>query len=231
MAFRRKAQFVLQLKPDILIVPECENPEKLIFPKNIPVPNDLLWFGSNPNKGLGIFSFGNYKFKKLDCHNDDLRLIVPLEVSNGENKFNLIAIWANNTNDKKNQYVGQIWKALSHYDDLLNQQSSILIGDFNSNSIWDQPRRIGNHTHVVEKLIEKDIYSCYHNHFGFEHGKEKHSTLYMYRDNKKGYHIDYCFASKDFIDKLISVKIGNYKKWGKYSDHMPVIAHFNAFTL
>jgi exodeoxyribonuclease III len=32
MAFRKKADFILTYKPDILIVPECEHPDKLLFP-------------------------------------------------------------------------------------------------------------------------------------------------------------------------------------------------------
>lgn len=31
MAFRKKADFILTYKPDILVVPECEHPEKLVF--------------------------------------------------------------------------------------------------------------------------------------------------------------------------------------------------------
>lgn len=36
MAFRKKADFVLTYKPDILIVPECEYPENLVFPIKTP---------------------------------------------------------------------------------------------------------------------------------------------------------------------------------------------------
>ena len=142
-------------------------------------------------------------------------------------QFNLFAIWANNTSDKANQYVGQIWKALDHYKDLLSDKPSMLIGDFNSNTIWDKPRRLGNHSHVVDKLKEFDIYSCYHNFFGVEQGQEEHSTLYMYRHNDKGYHIDYCFASQYFINELSLVEVGNYTFWKRHSDHVPLMINFN----
>ncbi len=59
MAFRKKAGFILAHQPDILIVPECEHPDKLLFPVGIPKPTDTLWFGKNQHKGLGIFSYGN----------------------------------------------------------------------------------------------------------------------------------------------------------------------------
>ena len=55
MAFRKKAEFILAYKPDILVVPECEHPDKLKFDQALPAPTNILWFGSNKNKGLGIF--------------------------------------------------------------------------------------------------------------------------------------------------------------------------------
>ena len=79
MAFRKKACFILSYKPDILIVPECEHPDKLLFPMNTPKPTDVLWFGKNQNKGLGIFSYNNFRFRVLDNHNQNLQMIIPIE--------------------------------------------------------------------------------------------------------------------------------------------------------
>lgn len=59
MAFRKKAKFILTEQPDILVVPECENPDKLIFENDLNKPTDLFWFGQNPNKGLGVFSYSH----------------------------------------------------------------------------------------------------------------------------------------------------------------------------
>ena len=59
-AFRKKAEIILTLNPDILVIQECESPERLIFKNSTMKPNDFLWFGDNQNKGLGIFSFGNF---------------------------------------------------------------------------------------------------------------------------------------------------------------------------
>jgi exodeoxyribonuclease-3 len=227
MAFRNKAEFILVYKPDILIVPECECPEKLIFKNNNHIPNDILWYGTNQNKGLGIFSYGNYKFKLLECHNPNFKNILPISVTNGEIDFVMFAIWANNPDDKDGQYVTQVWKAINYYEDLLSEENVILIGDFNSNTIWDKPRREGNHSAVVEKLKSKRIFSTYHEFFKQEQGKEKHATLFMYRHENKPYHIDYCFASNDFIRKLVNVEVGNFKDWREYSDHKPLMVQFD----
>ncbi len=37
-----------------------------------------LWFGTNLNKELAIFSYSNFKFKLLDTHNPELRMIIPI---------------------------------------------------------------------------------------------------------------------------------------------------------
>ena len=218
---------ILAYKPDILIVPECECPEKLSFNTGTQKPKDIVWFGANQNKGLAIFSYSDYKFKVLDNHNDDLKMIIPIAVSNGNFNFNLFAIWANNPNDKDGQYVTQVWKAIHHYDTAITNSQTILIGDFNSNTIWDKPRREGNHSTVVKKLEDKGVYSVYHKHFSQAQGKEQHPTLYLYRRRDKPYHIDYCFASLDMIEHLKSVEVGDYDFWIKYSDHVPVIVTFD----
>jgi exonuclease III len=226
MAFRKKAASILAYQPDILIVPECENPEKLKFESKVQLPTDVLWYGNNPDKGLGVFSYSNYKFELLDCYNPDFKNILPIAVTGGDIDFTLFAIWANNTDDKEGHYITQVWKALHYYEPLLSESKTILIGDFNSNTIWDKPRRAGNHSTVVEKLEAKKIFSTYHKFYHQIQGKEEHATLFMYRHQDKPYHIDYCFASIDFIEKLESVEIGTYEDWTKHSDHKPLIVKF-----
>jgi len=227
MAFRKKAKLILAHKPDILVVPECEHPEKLKFEIDLLQPTDSLWFGNNTNKGLGIFSYGNCRLQLQDTHNPALRTIVPVSVKFKRTQFMLYAIWAYNPDDPDGTYVEQVWKAIDHYDKSLTNKKTILIGDFNSNTIWDKKKRLSNHSNVVKRLENKGIYSCYHLHHQQTQGKEKHPTLYMYRHRDKPYHIDYCFVSADMAKKIHSVEIGDYDCWRKYSDHMPVIVTFS----
>lgn len=77
--FRKKADSILSFAPDILVVQECEHPDKILNSK----ATDFLWFGDNQNKGLGIFSFSNYRFTLLDCHTLDYKFIVPISVTGG----------------------------------------------------------------------------------------------------------------------------------------------------
>ncbi len=224
MAFRKKVDLLLRYKPDLLIIPECEHADKIIFPAP---PTSAIWYGDNQNKGLGVFSFGNYRLELLIHHEPSLKTILPIAVSGDNMNFTLFAIWANNPQDKGNQYVGQIWKAIHLYEDLITSERTVLIGDFNSNSIWDKPRRVGNHTTLVEKLALKQIKSVYHHYFDQAHGSEQHPTFNLYKNANKPYHLDYCFVSKDIMLKLVKIQVGTYGDWKKYSDHLPLIIDFN----
>lgn len=227
MAFRKKIEFVKSYKPDILIVPECENLDKLNFNSEKGMPNGVFWYGNNPNKGLGVFSFSDFRVNLSKLHDERFKIILPLNVNNGRVEYSLFAIWANNPTDRGFQYIGQVWKALDYYRDMIGKEKTLLVGDFNSNSIWDRKGRISNHTDVVNLLKTKGIESVYHKYFEREHGKEAHPTLYMYRHLNKPYHIDYCFASSDMIQKLKEVEVGEYSKWISVSDHMPLVFDFH----
>lgn len=226
MAFRKKAAFILTYQPDILIVPECEHLDKLTFSAGTTKPTDTLWFGTNQHKGLAIFSYSNFKFKLLDIHNPELRMIIPISVTGGEVDFTLFAIWAYNPQDSGYKYIGQVWKAILHYESLLTGGHIILAGDFNSNLIWDRPHRKVSHAVLVAKLASLGIFSTYHTHLDIAQGVEEHPTYFMYRHRNRPYHLDYCFVSSVLLKKLQSVEIGDYDFWTQYSDHVPVIATF-----
>ena len=231
MAFRKKAEFILAYKPDIVVVQECECIEKLIFGSGVQLPTDALWFGNNQNKGLGIFSYSDLRFKVIESHRKDLQTIVPIAVTGGEFGFNLFAIWANNPGDPDGQYIEQVWKAIHHYDGLLSAKQNILAEDFNSNTIWDRKRRPGNHSNVVKRLAEKGIYSAYHLYHGQTQGNEQHPTFYLYRNQTKAYHLDYCFVSDNLAKQILAVELGAYDFWAKHSDHVPLIITMDTVNL
>lgn len=226
MAFRKKAEYILKHQPDIVIIPECEHPDKLKFKSGTVLPTDVFWHGTNLNKGLGVFSYSNYKFQLHDSYNPDFRMIIPLSVTGGKVDFILFAVWANNPQDPSYQYIGQVWKAVNFYTDLLKNKKIIIAGDFNSNTIWDNLPRKVNHSAVVKLLEDKKIYSAYHKFFNQIQGQEEHKTLFMYRHENKPYHIDYCFTSADLAKKISNVEIGNYEEWTMHSDHSPLFVTF-----
>ena len=226
MAFRKKNEKIISLNPDIIVVSECENEEKLKFGNLTPTPNDFFWYGNNEHKGIGIFSYSDYKFELVEEFNPEFRYIIPLKVSNDNEEFYLFAIWAmDNKVRKEARYIAQVWLAINHYAELLDKPI-ILVGDFNSNQIWDKEKRIANHSSVVKLLSEKSIESLYHKSYSENHGKETQPTFFLHRNKEKPYHLDYCFASGKFWSKDFSITVGDFVEWINFSDHLPIEIEF-----
>lgn len=227
MAFRKKANVILPYQPDILVVQECEHPDKINFTEHLQQPTGIIWTGDNTNKGLGIFLYNGFTGHMHKAHNTAFKFIAPTVIKKGSSSFMLFGVWANNPNDKDGAYVTQIWKALAAYKNIIKKNSTIITGDFNSNAIWDKPRREGNHSTIVQLLAKKTIGSTYHSYYNQQQGKEAHATWYLHRNAIKPYHLDYCFTSANMLQHLQHVEIGNAAYWLQYSDHMPVISTFN----
>ncbi len=228
MAFRKKNARVLDKKPDLVVIPECENEQKLKFGKLTPTPNDFLWYGDNKNMGLGIFSYGDYQFSVHPNYNPDYKIIVPVVVTNAESEFLLLAVWANNREDRNARYVEQVWKAIHYYDHLIAEEHVMILGDLNSSVVFDKKHRIGNHTDVVKVLGDIGIRSLYHSFYEEVQGKESQPTFFMQKNIDKPYHIDYCFTSDCISSKLQQYDVGEYDKWIGFSDHMPLIIDFKS---
>lgn len=225
-AFRKKFHKILLEEPDVLVIQECEHPDRLTFKSETLQPTDVIWIGDKQHKGLGIFTFGDFKLKRIDNHNSDIKFVLPVLVYNSIHEFTLVGIWANNPQDAQGQYVEQVWKTVNYYEDLIGNTNTILAGDLNSNSIWDRPRKIGNHSHVAEALEKKHIFSVYHKYLDQKHGEEKDPTFFLQRKISKPYHIDYCFVSDDLMEKLKSFEIGILERWITLSDHLPLMITF-----
>jgi len=223
MAFRKKFQYILELEPDLLLIQECENEEKLKGALDNVGYNQFLWFGKNVNKGLAAISFNTTKIEIMEDFNHEFEFIVPVHMKIDDRRINLFHIWTMpHQTDRSKNYVGQIWGAINYYSDYL-KEDSLLIGDFNSNAIWDKKYRVGNHSAVVEFLNQNEIHSIYHRNFNINHGDEKDPTLFLLKNKQKPYHMDYCFASASLLSAKTSFEVGEFDDWIKLSDHMPIV--------
>jgi len=225
MAFRKKYTSILAWKPDILIVPECENPEKI----NNKFYYQELWVGHNKHKGLGVFSFNNIDINIHDSYSEEYKYVLPITVSDSLKRINLIAIWSqNNKEDPRRRYIGEVWNSLNYYKELLSQPI-IIAGDLNWNMIWDikpEYSLYGKLTDVLNLLNEFGISSAYHHCKDMKFGCEQDPTFFLQYKRQKPYHIDYIFASADMMNKVKSVNVGEYGEWRPYSDHVPLLVEF-----
>ena len=228
MKFRDKAQIILEHNPDILVIQECEAFERIDFNKFSKLPTSMHWTQyESGNKGLGIFSFGNFSFKVQENYSSEFSVIVPVRVSDGTEDINLYGVWTVNTRKPGGSYIDQIWNAVEFYDPHIRSEKTMLIGDFNSNVIFDKKNRQATHQNLVTRLAEKGIKSVYHSKFNQTQGLEQEPTFYLYRHQDKPFHIDHCFASEDLLNRIDSLKIGKYEDWKAYSDHTPMILTLN----
>lgn len=227
MAFRNKTEPILKQKPDLLIVQECESLDKFDFDSFPVKPTSMHWCGyKEGKKGVAIFSFGKYSFRVHDLYSEAFSVVVPIIVSNGTEEYNVIAVWTVDTREKDGHYIDQIWKAIDHYDTHITASRTILIGDFNSNVIFDKKTRESSHGNMVTKLAKKGIVSAYHEKHKQVQGTERDPTFYLYRHQDKPFHLDHCFISADLLSRLQKVEIGKFEDWHKLSDHAPMTVSF-----
>jgi hypothetical protein len=221
LAFRKKVEKLARFRPEIAVISECESIERLGDKHTSLFPN-ALWFGDNPHKGLGVFSTSAYSLTVHPAYDPRFRWVVPICVT-GLESFTLLAVWTKDHKDRKQGYIGQLFLALQQYQTLLEKETCLVVGDLNSNAIWDSLPRVGNHTAVVQMLKEYGVESTYHCFFQEEHGQESVPTYYFHHHREKGYHIDYGFLPVEWIERVESVHIGTYEEWREWSDHVPVV--------
>ncbi|HWS83089.1 MAG TPA: hypothetical protein VN207_02395 [Ktedonobacteraceae bacterium] len=214
MAYAKKQKHILALQPDIAIIQECS--EKDIKESNAQF---YYWVGNNPHKGLGVLGFDDHTYSIDSSYTNDFPWFIPLRVK--DMKLNILAIWAHKKNQEE-RYVRITNKAVDYYKSFLEKHASIVIGDFNSNTIWDKEHLGQSHSNLVKQLEHLHLRSIYHYQTQEKQGDEKTFTLYMYRHPDKGYHIDYAFLSKNLLDKT-HLLIPDSKAWLRVSDHIPLI--------
>ena len=88
MAFHQKIEAILPLKPDIAVISECAAPEILAL-RGLDrfSPETCLWMGKNPNKGLGVFAFGDVALQRAEPFFPTLDFVLPVVVT-GAVQFN-----------------------------------------------------------------------------------------------------------------------------------------------
>src|ERR1035437_2234802 len=112
-AFRKKADLILAHHPDILVIQECEHPDKFVYNGTNKKPNSLYWYGDSRQKGICMHSFNDYKFELLPNFNPKFRYILPFRVTGHGQTFTLFAIWAMSNNENyEARYIGQVWLAI-----------------------------------------------------------------------------------------------------------------------
>lgn len=208
--FRDKFQEVLAIEADIYVIQECENPAECSSTTYKKFADNYLWIGENKNKGLGVFARKGILLEENSWPKYCLRNFLSIRVNS---VFDLIAVWACKPYIEE-YYIYQNINIPYYNND------TVIIGDFNSNAIWDKKHYTRTHSAIVQQLNEIGLCSAYHYINGEDQGKESTPTFYLYRHAEKGYHIDHCFISANNIQNY---RILHSIDWLKKSDHLPIL--------
>lgn len=207
--FREKFSCMQALDADIYVIQECENPER--YSKEFSrFYHNHVWYGEKDSKGLAVFARSGIVIHLNDWPSYCLRHFISVRVNEA---FDLLGVWASPPYIEE-YYVYQAIN-IERYN-----RDTVIIGDFNSNAIWDKKIKRRNHAAVVEILNAKNLVSAYHYVTGEEQGEESKATFYMYGHRDKPYHIDHCFLA---AERIGSFQILEADGWLQYSDHMPIV--------
>jgi len=217
-AFRRKQHQLLDLEPDVAVVPECENPEEK---GDWSAWTDWEWTGDDPHKGLGVFT------------RNDITISDTTKISEADHflhvetdAVDVLAVWAMNDRENPRQrYIGQVHTVLETRPGLVDG-GTVVAGDFNWNAMWDESPNsplCGDLAGVRETLNENGLYSAYHAVCGDEFGEEAEATFHMHKKEERPYHIDYAFVPQRLMGPDVGVTVGRYDDWIDASDHMPLL--------
>jgi exonuclease III len=237
-ALRKKLDEVDSLDADVLIIQECEDPSQSTKAYQDWAGSDYLWVGTNKNKGIGVFPKLGNTVKKLNWSGKfqisglrskslstswvtkDLQLFLPFRLND---KYNVLGCWTKGNETQIFGYMGQFWKFLQIHRNELNQQNTIIIGDFNSNAIWDKQDRWWSHSDTIKELSEISIESLYHFQTNEKQGKESKPTFFLHKKVSKAYHIDYVFMSSNLLARS-KIELGKSEMGLTVRDQMPLCA-------
>ena len=212
--FTKKAPLLEPFGADITVIQEIAAP--------IERTKHILWFGDNKYQGVAVIANPSYKIEFLEQNPNAPKYVVPISVK-GPRSFVLFAVWT--LGKQEMRYIRAAATAIDMYRNIFASNDVVMMGDFNSNSIWDRehPPHL-NHSGMVKKLEEYDMVSAYHHNRKLAHGLEPRSehTFHLYGHEEKSYHIDYCFLPSHWANTIDSVNIGAYDYWCKHSDHRPL---------
>jgi len=218
-AFRRKFEPLEVLDADLFVIQECEDPSRSSEEYQSWAGN-YLWKGQSKNKGIGIFARKGKSISALDWNDGGNELFLPARI---DDKFDLLAVWTQRGGPKTYGYIAMFGRYL-HLNKHRFAPQTLICGDFNSNKIWDKPRREWTHSRCVEELGALGFESLYHLANGEAQGVEAHPTFFLHRHINRPYHIDYLFAHNDRLRaESLKLDVGVPDDWLKFSDHMPIV--------
>jgi hypothetical protein len=166
--FRYKAVHVATLRPDVLVVQECEPLDGilLIGGEEQPTLHHRLADPANPRRAIGVFSYSGMEVTPVDL-DAPLYGFRRLTAGRGSADFNIVGIWTADTDVRATAYR-QAVDGLRMHADWIRQRPTVMLGDFNDNASWAR----SFWPEVLELTAPLGLVSAYHAFFGESFGAE-----------------------------------------------------------
>jgi exonuclease III len=225
MALGRKWPRLSQFKADIYVIQECSQSDLNHIGSEFGLSDH--WIGSNPHKGLGLLV--RKPFEVVDFQHTGLTWIGCAKIS-GPKDLTLYPVWTGIPKaDRSLRYIRQIHLLLDRLATNPPVGNVVVVGDFNSNTIWDKEHGDRCHSKAVERLAGLGLRSAFHELTKIPQGAENKvaPTIYFRKNLDLPYHIDCLFASEGLLDSIEHLEIGKHQDWLALSDHMPLSATFH----
>ena len=216
----RKAPLLNQFTADIAVIQEIASPASQT--------SQLVWFGDNVNQGLAVVARDPHHLTARPQREGVPRYVIPVSVD-GPVPFVLFAVWT--LGQPPLRYVRAASTAIDMYAPTFADPPVVMLGDFNSNAIWDKDNSADlNHSSMVRRLHTHGLVSAYHQIRGEPQGQETEPTFYLHWDEGKPYHIDFCFLPTQWTKGLRHVEVGSFAAWREHSDHRPLLVEVHPET-
>jgi hypothetical protein len=223
--FATKSERLDSLAWDVAVVSECSPRDADSYAGQAGI--ELVWDGAG-YKGLAVFARPPFRLTLDADYEPRLELVLPMRVG-GPVPFNLLAAWTKKIrlDGRDARYVRLLHLALDRYQRFIEERPTVLMGDLNSNSVFDREHPASSHTLLVDRLSRLGLRSAYHHCCGELHGAESMATHYFLRKRERPFHIDYCFIPEAWLNEA-RVDVGMYKDWVPTSDHVPLSVELDA---
>ncbi len=233
MALHRKWPVLTALKPDIAIIGECDNYQRLKAHGIGVTPSRYVWTGGRHFKGLAVIAFPPFRLRLNPLHDAALPHILPVEVRGAGVRFNVIGVWAQNISGgfRTRAEPGPFNRAMDRYGHFVTRHPTLIAGDFNNHHFWDRPGHAINFEQNLQRTRRLGLKSAYHAARGEPVGQETLPTHY-WRDRKidgPTYHIDYMFYPRVWHRHFRRFGVGDFETFCSrgLSDHAPLVADFD----
>ncbi len=224
MALRLKFERLRSLRPDVAVIQECADPAGANGWH--PDCTAFEWIGFNPDKGLGIFTFGDLALAKHPGYAEAYALYLPVAVT-GRCRFNLLGVWSADPRRIPEGATNDPLTALRHYRNFLAAGPAIVAGDFNRLPQQLSARRGGPGSSVVDVLAGAGLTNADYAMSDASGQQALRRTHYHQRKFSRGFVVDYMFIPAAEVARLTAFGVGDPHDWITWSDHVPLVAEFD----